>query len=71
MCVKQTRFTELTRRAPTPALQLEADSRKERWQPSPQLMSVLEPSGDMMRRDGLESREAVVRMRREAVMVGL
>lgn len=68
MCVKQTRLTELTRRAPTPALQLEPDSRKDRWHPSPQLMRVLEPSGDIMRREGLESREAVVRMRIEAVI---
>jgi hypothetical protein len=47
----------------------EEASRKDRWQPSAQLMSVLDPSGDIMRREGLESRVEVVSIRIEAVMV--
>jgi len=58
------------RRVPRPVPPAaEADSRKERWHPSPQLMRVLDPLGETIRREGLESREVVVRIRMEAVMV--
>lgn len=54
---------------PTSALAKDADSRKERWHPSPQFINVLDPSGDIISREGLESIEAVVRIRMEAVMM--
>lgn len=57
------------RSVPTCAPLAEADSKNDRWHPSPQFMIVLDPLGETMRREGLESREAVVRMRMEDVMV--
>ena len=73
--VKQTLLTDLTLRAPldedVDTFDLdkdEADSRNDRWHPSPQLMRVLEPSASDMRRDGDESRVDVVRIRMEVVI---
>ena len=74
--VRQTRLTDLTLRAPleedVDTLDLdrdEADSRNERWHPSPQLMRVLEPSASEMRSDGDESRVDVVRIRMDVIIV--
>ena len=74
--VKQTLLTDLTLRAPleedVDIFDLdrdEADSRNDRWHPSPQLMRVLEPSASEMRRDGDESRVDVVRIRMDVVIV--
>ena len=73
--VKQTLLTDLTLRAPleedVDMFDLdkdEADSRNDRWHPSPQLMRVLDPSASDMRRDGEESRVDVVRIRMEVVI---
>ena len=54
---------------PTPALLLDADSKNDRWQPSLQFISVLDPLGDTIRSEGFESREEVVNILTEAVMV--
>jgi len=52
-----------------PELLADADSRKDRWHPSPQLTKVLEPFGDTRSSDGLESSDVTVNIRIEAVMV--
>ena len=63
MCVKQTvRTLERPR---------EDDSRKERWQPSPQFTSILEPSGAIRRMAGDESTEDVVNILTDADMVSI
>lgn len=69
MWVRHTRFTELTRSVPTQALLAEADSKNDLWHPSPQFIRVFDPSGETTRREGFESREAMVKMRMEAVML--
>ena len=73
VCVPSTRSdlstTEPSGGDSTSALAKDADSRKERWHPSPQFINVLDPSGDIISREGLESIEAVVRIRMEAVMM--
>jgi len=79
--VRQTILTDLTFSAPVLGLldsdapddvdfaSDEEDSRNERWQPSPQLINIFEPSPPAMRRDGDESRVDVVRTLMDVVIL--